>query len=106
MSMNAGFAVLYRWRVRPDAEEDFIAAWRLATEAFTTIGALGSRLHRGDDGDLYAYAEWPSREAWEHAGTRSPVDRATAELMRDSTLEFEAKPLDVEADLLTRSAPA
>jgi heme-degrading monooxygenase HmoA len=103
--MNAGFAVLYRWKVRPDAEEAFIAAWRVATGAFTAIGALGSRLHRGDDGDLYAYAEWPSREAWETAKMCSPVDGATAALMRDSTLEFEAKPLDVEVDLLMRSPP-
>src|SRR5688500_7109254 len=104
--MNARFAVLYRWKVQPDREEAFIAAWRGHTAAYMTIGALGSRLHRGDDGALYAYAEWPSREAWENAGARSPVDVATAALMRDCTLEFEARPLEVVADLLRRSAPA
>lgn len=104
--MNAPFAVLYRWKVRPDAEDDFVAAWRLATAALRTIGALGSRLHRADNRDFYAYAEWPSRELWEDAKTRSPVDGATAALMRDSTLEFEATPLEVQADLLARSATA
>ena len=99
----AGFAVLYRWKVRPEAAAEFVAAWREATVAFRTIGALGSRLHRGDDGDFYAYAEWPSRETWESAKTRSPVGSETAAVMRDATLEFEARPLEIEADLLART---
>jgi heme-degrading monooxygenase HmoA len=99
----AGFAVLYRWKVRPDTREAFIAAWAGATAAFKTIGALGSRLHRSDDGDFYAYAEWPSREAWERAKPLSPVDPATSKVMREATLELEIRPLEIEADLLTRS---
>ena len=101
---KAGFAVLYRWKVRSDARVAFVAAWSAATSAFQTIGALGSRLHRSEDGDFYAYAEWPSREAWERAKAHSPVDSATSTVMRDATLEFEARPLEIEADLLTRSA--
>ncbi len=100
---NVGFAVLYRWKVRSDANAAFIAAWANATSAFKTIGALGSRLHRSDDGDFYAYAEWPSREAWERTKTRSPVDSATSTALRDATLEFEARPLKIETDLLTRT---
>jgi hypothetical protein len=101
---KAGFAVLYRWKVRADASAAFIAAWVTATAAFKTIGALGSRLHRSEDGDFYAYAEWPSREAWDAAKTRSPVDAVTATIMREAALEFEARPLDIEADLLLRSS--
>jgi hypothetical protein len=100
---KAGFAVLYRWKIRPEAAGAFVDAWVTATAAYKTIGALGSRLHRSAEGDFYAYAEWPSREAWEHAGTQSPVDAATAAVMREATLEFEARPLSIEADLLTRS---
>lgn len=95
--------MLYRWRVRSDASAAFVAAWAVATSAFKTIGALGSRLHRSEDGDFYAYAEWPSRETWERAKAHSPVDSATSNVMRDATLEFEARPLEIEADLLTRS---
>lgn len=95
--------MLYRWKVRSDANAAFIAAWATATSAFKTIGALGSRLHRSEDGDFYAYAEWPSREAWERAKAHSPVDLATSALMRDATLEFEARPLEIASDLLTRS---
>ncbi|HEX8155593.1 MAG TPA: antibiotic biosynthesis monooxygenase [Thermoanaerobaculia bacterium] len=101
--MPAPFAVLYRWKVRPDLEHAFIDAWATATAAYRTIGALGSRLHRADDGDLYAYAEWPSRTAWENAHGQSPVDAVTAATMRDATLEFQMTPLDPIADLLARA---
>ena len=100
---TAGFAVLYRWKVRPEAREAFVVAWREATLAYKTIGALGSRLHRSDDDEFYAYAEWPSREAWERAKTRSPVPSETAAVMRDATLAFEARPLEIEADLLAHT---
>jgi heme-degrading monooxygenase HmoA len=100
--MQAKFAVLYRWKVNPDLEPQFVEAWATATAAFRAVGALGSRLHRSDSGDLYAYAEWPSRSAWEEARAGSPVDAATAATMRRATLEFEMVPLDPIADLLVR----
>lgn len=98
------FAVLYRWKVRPEALGDFVAAWRTATEAYVSVGAFGSRLHRGDDGDLYAYAEWPDRKTWELSNSRVSIAPAVAATMRDATLEFEAKPLAIAADLLARAA--
>ena len=100
--MQAKFAVLYRWKVNPDLEPQFIEAWATATGAFRTVGALGSRLHRSDSGDLHAYAEWPSRSAWEKARAESPVDAVTSATMRNATLEFEMVPLDPIADLLAR----
>ena len=59
------FVVLYRWRIKPDHEEQFRAAWTRATEKITArYGALGSRLHQVDDGSWLAYAQWPDRERW------------------------------------------
>ena len=100
--MSAGFAVIYKWTIRPGHEERFISAWATATEAFRTVGALGSRLHRADSGELVAYAEWPSRAAWEAAGAQSPVDEATGAVMRAATLHFEMLPVTPIADLLQR----
>ena len=100
--MQAKFAVLYRWKVNPEVEPQFIEAWATATAAFRAVGALGSRLHRSDSGDLYAYAEWPSRSAWENAKRESPVDAVTAATMRQATLEFQMVPLEPVADLLAR----
>ena len=31
------------------------------------FGGWGSRLHRGEDGCFYAYAQWPDRATWERA---------------------------------------
>ena len=102
--MQAKFAVLYRWKVRPDLGREFTEAWAKATAAFRTVGALGSRLHRADDGDLWAYAEWPDRAAWQRARTESPVDPDTTKTMREATLEFEMLPLEPIADLLARAS--
>ncbi len=56
------FIVLYRWRLHPGREAGFIAAWSRLTERLKERGSLGSRLHRGPDGLLYGYAQWPSDE--------------------------------------------
>ena len=101
--MKAGFAVLYTWTVVPALEDDFVKAWSVATMAYRTIGALGSRLHRSDEGEFVAYAEWPSREVWQESGARSPVDEATSAKMRAATLSFSMHPLLPIADLLQRS---
>lgn len=56
-------AVLYRWRIRPGHEAAFVQAWSEVTQALLGLGSQGSRLHRGDDGLWYGYAQWPSAEA-------------------------------------------
>jgi hypothetical protein len=45
-----GFVVLYRWRLRPEAEDSFVRAWsRISELLLEQRGSLGSRLHRGSD---------------------------------------------------------
>ena len=45
------FIVLYRWRIKPNYEKQFVESWSEITEYFVkNFGAPGSRLHRGDDG--------------------------------------------------------
>src|SRR5690606_12604120 len=62
------FAVVYRWKLRAGGEERFAAAWGAVTAILRErCGALGSRLHRADDGTHVAYAQWPSRDAWKSA---------------------------------------
>ena len=68
------FVVLYRWRIKKDHEEEFRAAWARATEKIAErYGALGSRLHRVDDGSWLAYAQWPDRERWLLMRSSPPV---------------------------------
>jgi heme-degrading monooxygenase HmoA len=57
------FVVLYRWRIKPGAEDRFATAWAEATLGLLARGSLGSRLHAGDDGYWYGYAQWPDAHA-------------------------------------------
>jgi len=63
---QTGFVALYRWRVAPAREAEFVDAWSRLTELIRDHqGGRGSRLHRGEDGLFYGYAQWPSRDAWQ-----------------------------------------
>ncbi|MBC3876844.1 antibiotic biosynthesis monooxygenase [Undibacterium sp. FT79W] len=57
------FIVLYRWKIKPGMEDQFIEGWSQGTALFREMGSLGSRLHRGSDELWYGYAQWPSAEA-------------------------------------------
>ena len=62
------FIVLYRWQLEPEKEQLFMEGWsELVHRNVEQMGALGSRLHKGEDGLWYAYSEWPSRRHWEIA---------------------------------------
>ena len=62
------FIVLYRWRIKPEKEEQFIEGWSEVTDYFReNWDSLGSRLHRGNDGLFYAYAQWKSSTDRENA---------------------------------------
>ena len=83
-----GFAVIYRWRIRSGWEEQFQRAWATTTELFVAErGALGSRLHSADDGTWVAYAQWPSKQAWEASGKLGPADAGVSALMAESIEE-------------------
>jgi quinol monooxygenase YgiN len=69
------FAAIYRWNVHPGCEEEFSHAWVELTRLIRQfLGSLGSRLHRADDGSFVAYAQWPSRSAWEQSDTITSTD--------------------------------
>src|SRR3954467_10924197 len=93
------FIVLYRWKLRPAAEQDFVEAWTAATQRLLANGSLGSRLHRGSDGVWYSYAQWPSEEARQHAF--SAGDPANREKMRAAIAEeYPEVVLEMSVDYL------
>ena len=104
MSARAGFAVIYRFRVREDREDAFRAGWRRLTEAIREHrGGLGSRLHRADDGTWVAYAQWPDRESWERSREMESADAEASRQMADA-IEESLPPILLEPriDLLER----
>lgn len=83
-----GFVVLYRWRLVAGTERAFVEAWSRVTERLRAErGSLGSRLHRGDDGLWYGYAQWPSAEARDRAFAAGPVDPEAVRRMRECIAE-------------------
>ena len=90
MALNPGpgFSVLYRWRIHPDKEEQFIDGWsRVSDGLLNARGSLGSRLHRGSDGIWYSYAQWPSSAARAEAFALPAVDPDAVKRMHDAIAE-------------------
>lgn len=61
-----GWAVLYRFRVHPLRETEFVDLWNEARRGLQRRhGTGGSRPHPAEDGTWCAWAVWPSEAEWE-----------------------------------------
>ncbi len=93
------YGVCYRFTLlSPTAENDarFVEIWSAITNYFKThCGALGSRLHLGEDGAFYAYAQWPSEAVFKAVSEHIPnpdfmkIRLEWAELCAPSEVLFE-----------------
>ena len=103
---TAGFMVIYRWRLHPGREQQFIDCWSRNTPIIAErCGGLGSRLHRAEDGSWLAYAQWPDRATWERSYS-VPDWRTEAEHRQWAEAVAETFPrilLEPVADLLVTS---
>ena len=95
------FCVIYRWRIKPELEKQFVESWTAITRIYIADrGGWGSRLHRGEDGLFYAYAQWKSSEAREKA-FENFHEMPEREKMREAILESLPEiRLESVADLL------
>ncbi len=97
------FAVVYRFSVRPGELNEFTNAWAELTNLIRKYeGSLGSRLHRLNDDEYIAYAQWPERSVWEGSGKLLPPEADGArKRLRDSCTSIETiYELEVVKDLL------
>lgn len=97
------FVAIYRWRLRPGMESQFVDGWERVTKAiYAACGSYGSRLHRCEDGTWLAYARWPdvaTRERCNH------MEQEGRHLMRDAVAEdFEDIEATIFSDLLQEPA--
>jgi len=60
------FVAIYRWRLHPELEQDFIANWHRITLLGVAAGSGGSSLFKDTEGCWVAIARWTSRAAREH----------------------------------------
>lgn len=57
------FAVIYRFKLKPHQEKSFRQYWnKIAIYFSEKRGALGSCLHKGEDGLWVAYSRWPDKK--------------------------------------------
>lgn len=96
------FTVIYRLRVKPELENQFVESWRTITEYYLNNfeGALGSRLHRGSDGLWYAYAQWQSDEHRQSAFKNRPDLPARVKFNESVIENFPEIRLEIVSDLL------
>ena len=95
------FVMFYRWHIKPGKEARFIEAWSEITAYYReNFDSLGSRLHRGDDGIYYAYAQWKSAEQRENAFANSPKTEARTKLREAIEESFPDVQLEILSDYL------
>lgn len=59
------FVAIYRWRLHPEREQDFVSNWHRITRLGLAAGSGGSSLFKDAQGNWVAIARWPSRAARE-----------------------------------------
>ena len=92
---------LYRWRIKPEKEAQFIEAWSEITAYYREhFDSLGSRLHRGDDGIFYAYAQWKFAEQREEAFANTHKPEARKKILEAIEESFPEVRLEILSDYL------
>jgi hypothetical protein len=93
-------AVIYKFKLKPHHEAEYMQLWLcVATYFKQQRGALGSSLHKGDDGDWMAYSRWPdeaTRDAsWpdDNAPSDELPDAVRAAIFRMQEMRKENEPL-------------
>jgi hypothetical protein len=65
-------------------------------------GSLGSRLHKSEENVFVAYAQWPDKETFDHAGGNLPMEAEKSRLeMRNACVDTNVEyKLDMVVDML------
>jgi hypothetical protein len=71
------YCIVYRFQLSDPSdvtEARFVKTWSGITDYLKReCGALGSRLHQGEDGVFFAYAQWPSQDVFERSAAHEPM---------------------------------
>lgn len=85
-------AVIYRFKLKKHQEEQYISCWNTIADYFIEKrGAIGSCLHKGDDGLWVAYSRWPDMAARNAAwpGDNAPNEDLPIDI-RETILKMQA----------------
>ena len=95
------FVAIYRWRLHPEREQDFIANWQRITALGRAAGSGGSSLFKDAQGCWVAIARWASREARERFFERLEGDDAEPGMRERAQLAIVERlpPMELESVL-------
>ena len=97
------FSVIYKFEIKPDRKDSFEKSWKDLTHLiYDYAGSLGSRLHKKDECNYIAYAQWPNKETWENSSNKLPEkSNEISKLMKESCISIETLyELELTKDLL------
>ncbi len=97
------FSVIYKFEIKPGRKESFEKSWKdLTLLIYDYAGSLGSRLHKKDECNYIAYAQWPNKETWENSSNKLPEkSNEISKLMKESCISIETLyELELTKDLL------
>ena len=86
------FAVIYRFNLKPHQETLYQQLWhKIATYFVQSRGAIGSCLHKGEDGLWVAYSRWPDKKTRDAAwpGDNAPNEELPQDI-RDTIQKIQA----------------
>ena len=78
------FSVIYKFEIKPDRKDCFEKSWKDLTHLiYDYAGSLGSRLHKKDECNYIAYAQWPNKETWKNSSNKLPeISNEISQLMK------------------------
>ena len=85
------FSVIYKFEIKPDRQDSFEISWKdLTLLIYDYAGSLGSRLHKKDECNYIAYAQWPNKETWKNSSNKlQEKSIEISELMKESCNSIE-----------------
>lgn len=92
MHEDVMFAVIYRFRLKPHQEIHYKECWgKIVNYFIEKRGAIGSCLHKGENGLWVAYSRWPDKTTRDASwpGENEPSQELPQEI-RDVILKIQA----------------
>ena len=92
---------LYRWKIKSGMEKQFEESWSAVTKAIREqCGSYGSRLHLAQNGEYFAYAQWPDISTREKCKLDESASDAR-KLMREAIeFSYPDECFEVKSDFL------
>ncbi len=97
--------MIYQSYLKPGREGDFRQAWhQIASYFVAKRGALGSCLHKAEDGKWIAYSRWPDKAtrdaSWPRPSNELPEEIQQAILLVKDCIDEDRKIPDICMDII------